>query len=293
MKKAPTRPVLRYQGAKWRLAPWIIGHFPQHRVYVEPFGGSASVLLRKPRSYAEIYNDLDKEVVSLFRILRDPESAARLIELLELTPYSRDEFVMAYQPVVDPMERARRLLVRAGMGFGNSSAINDNLHLSGFRPGTGFRSNSNRSNTHPGMDWRRHPGTLPAVIDRLRGVVVENMDALALMAQHDSAETLHYCDPPYVHSTRSKGNKDCAKHLYRHEMDDDGHRILATFLAGLQGFALVSGYRCDLYDEIFAGWQRVDKSCHADGARDRVESLWLSPRTSAAVQSPLFLEEAA
>ena len=88
----PTRPVLRYMGGKWRLAPWILRHLPPHRTYVEPFGGAASVLLRKPRAYAEIYNDLDGEIVSLFRVLRDPEAAAELVRRIALTPFAREEF---------------------------------------------------------------------------------------------------------------------------------------------------------------------------------------------------------
>ena len=85
------RPLLRYHGGKWLLAPWIISHFPAHRVYVEPFGGAASVLIRKERSYAEVYNDLDSEVVNLFRVLRaQPDD---LVHAIELTPFARDEFV--------------------------------------------------------------------------------------------------------------------------------------------------------------------------------------------------------
>ena len=82
------RPIVRYHGGKWKLAPWIIANMPQHRVYVEPFGGAASVLLRKPRAYAEIYNDLDGEIVNLFRVLRDATSAALLFAQVRLTPFA-------------------------------------------------------------------------------------------------------------------------------------------------------------------------------------------------------------
>src|SRR3954470_24963100 len=86
------RPALRYHGGKWKIAPWIISHFPPHRIYVEPFGGAASVLLRKHRAYAEVYNDLDDWAVNLFRLLGDEQSAERLRRLLELTPFARTEF---------------------------------------------------------------------------------------------------------------------------------------------------------------------------------------------------------
>ena len=87
-----SRSALRYLGGKWAIAPWIIEHMPAHRVYVEPFGGAASVLLRKPRSKVEVYNDLDDEIVGIFRILQNPVQWRELIRRLRRTPYSRREF---------------------------------------------------------------------------------------------------------------------------------------------------------------------------------------------------------
>lgn len=114
---------LRYHGGKWRLSTWIISHFPEHRIYVEPFGGSAAVLLNKPRSFSEVYNDMDSDVFNYFRVIRDEESRNKLIDLLCLTPYSRDEFNLAYEPTTEPIEKARRLIVRAQMGFGTAGAV--------------------------------------------------------------------------------------------------------------------------------------------------------------------------
>lgn len=253
---------MRYHGGKWKLARWILQHLPKHRVYVEPFGGGGSVLLQKPRSYAEIYNDLDGEIVNLFRVAReDGEALARAVEL---TPFARAEFAGAYQADGDPLEQARRTLVRAFMGFG-SAGVSGQV--------TGFRANSSRSGTTPAHDWMTFPEHLRAVVQRLRGVVIENRDALDVMRHHDCDEAVHYVDPPYVHSTRHMRERSKA---YKHEMTDQQHRELAEVLASLRGAVVVSGYRCPLYDEIFEGWQRVDAAAHADGARDRVESLWMS-----------------
>lgn len=95
--KAVKRPVMRYFGGKWKLAPWITSHFPPHRIYIEPFGGAASVLLQKQKAYAEVYNDRDGEVVNVFRCLRDPVRAAELERVIRLTPFARDELTMAHQ----------------------------------------------------------------------------------------------------------------------------------------------------------------------------------------------------
>lgn len=254
------RPLVRYHGGKWMLAPWIISHFPPHRCYVEPFGGGGSVLLRKPRAYAEVYNDLDGEIVNLFRMARDNGEALAL--LCELTPFARDEFALSYEASDDPLEQARRTLARSFMGFGS------NAH----NQVTGFRANSNRSGTTPSHDWMNYPDALRQTIQRLRGVVIENKHAVDVMKQHDAPTTLHYVDPPYVFSTRSDAGDD-----YRHEMSDEQHEELATALRGLTGMVVLSGYRSDLYDRLYDGWVRIDRAARADGASKRVESLWLSP----------------
>jgi DNA adenine methylase len=267
-----TRPVLRYHGGKWKLAPWIISHFPEHRVYVEPYGGAASVLLRKPRSYAEVYNDLDGEIVNLFRVLRNPAQARELVRLVNLTPFAREEFDLSYLEDGDPIEQARRTIVRSFMGFGSAAATG--------QP-TGFRGDSNRSGTTPAHDWANYPGVLTDIAERLAGVVVENRSALDVMQHYDKPEALHYVDPPYVFGTRSQ------KKAYRHEMTDDQHRELAAVLHSLKGNVIVSGYACPLYDDdLYPDWRRVERQTHADGARDRVEVLWLSPGIR--VQPSLF-----
>lgn len=268
---APTRPLLRYHGGKWRLAPWILAHIPPHRTYVEPFGGGASVLLQKPRSYAEVYNDLDGEVVNLFRVVR--ERGEELAQSCELTPFARAEFEQAYEDGESDLERARRTLIRSFMGFGSAGVTKQT---------TGFRANTTRAFTTPSHDWMRYPDHLRSVVQRLRGVVIENREALDVMLAHDGDDTVHYVDPPYVHDTRHHRSRAPA---YRHELTDQQHRALASTLHELRGSVVLSGYRCPLYDELYGDWHRVDVATHADGAKDRIETLWLSSRCP---QSGLF-----
>ncbi len=271
---APTRPALRWHGGKWRLAPWVISHLPTHRTYVEPFGGAASVLIRKPRAYAEIYNDLDDEVVDLFRVLRDPVQASNLQYLLRLTPFARAEFKAAYEPTDDVIERCRRLIIRSFMGFGsNAHASQAKGHRS-----TGFRASSSRSGTTPALDWANYPAALDALVERMQGVVIENRPAIEVMAQHDREGTLHYVDPPYMHETRAQGNKyDLGWRMYRHELTNDDHAELLDFLSNVAGMVVLSGYDAPLYNEMLADWCRVEKQTFADGARERTEVLWLNP----------------
>ena len=275
----PTRPLLRWHGGKWLLAPWIISHFPPHRIYVEPFGGAASVLIRKPRSYAEVYNDLDDDVVNLFRVLRNdpPENGYKLIDHLIHTPFARSEFDDAYLPTEDPVEAARRLIIRSFMGFGSDGH-------NGARP-TGFRANSNRSGTTPAHDWSNYPDALERIIVRLKGVVVEHRPALEVITQHDSPETLFYVDPPYVWATRSKAHNSSKKN-YRHELTDAEHEQLLDKLLSVAGMVVLSGYDTPLYAERLGDWYRTEKAAMADGAHERTEVLWLNPAASAGMSSP-------
>ncbi len=263
------RPVLRYHGGKWKLAPWLIDHFPMHRVYVEPFAGGASVLMRKPRSYAEVYNDRWDEVVRVFRVLRDPIKSSELAGLLRLTPFSRTEFDGAGSEAIallPELEAVRLTIFRSFAGFGSAAT---NAKYS-----TGFRSNSNRSGTTPAHDWLNYPKHLREFTARLSGVIIENRDALDLIPQHDSPETFFYVDPPYPHSTRNMQRGNAA---YECEMTDDDHRRLAGCLHQVQGKVLLSGYPCDLYDsELYRDWQRVEVAHLADGARQRTEVAWMN-----------------
>jgi DNA adenine methylase len=299
---ARPRPVLRWHGGKWKLAPWIISHFPEHRIYVEPFGGAGSVLMRKDRVYAEVYNDLDDVVVNLFKVLRDPAKADRLIETLRLTPFARQEFNEALEPAEDDVERARHLVVRSFMGFGSnahsSSPVAEKTAFKTYtRPhdqyrSTGFRANSNRSGTTPAHDWANYPDSLAQVVDRLRGVIIEKRDAADVMQQHDGPATLHYVDPPYLPETRSPANKYDLKHrMYRHEMTPDDHLELLAFIQGLQGMVVLSGYPHAMYDQALAGWQRVEREALADGARKRTEVLWISPNCRLPSWPELFRDD--
>lgn len=293
MSAQPMRPVLRYHGGKWRLAPWVIEHLPPHRTYVEPFGGAASVLMLKPRSYAEVYNDLDGEVVNVFRVLRDEDAANRLWKLLTLTPFARDEFNLAYEHSDDPLEQARRTILKSFAGFGSAS-IHDpapagmRTRASTWKAPTGFRCNSSRSGTTPAYDWAHYPWQIDAFVERLRGVVIENRDAADVVRQHDGPETLHYVDPPYVHETRSARRGERGKG-YAFEMTDGDHAALAAVLRGLEGMVVLSGYPCDLYDrELYPDWRRIARQHLADGAKRRTEVLWFNPAAAAALQPTLF-----
>ncbi len=270
----PERPVIRYFGGKWILAPWIISYFPPHKVYVEPFGGAASVLMQKKRSYAEVYNDLCGEIVSLFRILRDGYSSAKLEKALRLTPFARDEFNEAYEVSADPIENARRLIIRAYMGFGTDGHCTANGK-------TGFRANSNRSGTTPAHDWANFPGEIQKFTERLSGVVIENRPAIEIMKQQDGDETLFFLDPPYVHETRSK------KKNYNFEMTDDDHKELLEFIKTMKGMVILCGYKSEVYNQL--DWHSFDRPSFADGAKKRTETIWLNKAAmNAQAQTSLF-----
>jgi len=255
------RPVFRYYGAKWRIAPQIIAMMPKHEIFVEAFAGSAAVLLQKPRSQTEVYNDKWDEVTNCFRMLRDCGEV--LLRSISLTPYSRTEYDLAYEPTSDPIESARRFIYRSAAGIGTDSSTRRNGWKTTLDDGRYGRSKS----------WANLPDSVARVIERLQGVDIENRDAIAVMRQFDRVMTLHYLDPPYLASTRKAPREG-----YRHEMlGETSHRELLKFLRTLKGKVMVSGYPHRLYDQILKGWHRVA----LQGARDqtnekREEMLWMN-----------------
>lgn len=279
---APTRPLLRWLGGKYRLAPWIVSHFPPHRVYLEPFGGAASVLLQKPRAYNEIYNDLDGELVNLFMVLRGPDAPA-LLNRLRLTPYARQEYWAAFEPTDDPVERARRTIVRSHLAHGTGGARMD-------RP-TGFRTDGPSAGTNVAGEWAELPGALWSVIDRLRGVNIEQRPAIELVQRHSSSNVLVYLDPPYLPATRSTKSRKPGEryHTYAFEMSTDDHRELLAACRASDAMIVLSAYPDPLYDEFLPGWSCRRTAARAHRNSPRTECLWLNPAAIDQLgEGPLF-----
>lgn len=276
---APARPALRYHGAKWRLAPWILSHFPPlatYDVYVEPFGGSAAVMLRKERSPIEVFNDLDNDVVTFFRVLRDcPDD---LIRGIELTPFARREWEAAGEPTDNPVEQARRFYVRSYGSIAGPTAQwrtgwRRQKTLSLRADGTGAMTSAARvfaSTSH-----------LHVVAERLRGVFIEASDALDLIRDYDGDRALFYVDPPYPAAVR----KAWATTAYQHELSDDDHRELAAVLNACRGMVILSGYDSDLYRELFPSsmWVTVSRPARTNGRGSSMETLWLNQAVQGAI----------
>ncbi len=276
-EKPITRPALRYLGGKFRIAPWVMSFFPPHRCYVEPFGGAAGVLIQKQRAFAEVYNDLDGEIVNFFRVVRDPVMCAKLQQACLLTPYARDEFDIAYEPTDDPVEMARRLVVRAQMGFGSAGATKGT---------TGFRTDTMRAYGTAQHLWAEYPDSIAAVGERFRAVLIENRPAIDVMQQHDHHDTLHFVDPPYVHATRQMR----AKCGYRYEMTDEDHEELLGVLLDLEGMVVLSGYETELYNDMLGGWTKHTTTARASAGRGtvmRTEAVWINRACERALASAI------
>ena len=274
--RLPTRPVIRYHGGKWRIAPWIISHFPPHRVYVEPFGGGGSVLARKNRCPTEVYNDLDERVVNLFRVLRDQAGSAELIRRVCLTPFARAEYEdWCFEDPRDSIDSAHQMLCASW--FGQSSK--------GRNIRSGFDTRINPADGYCSREraYRALPEAIRSFSERFCGVIVERGDATKVMQRFDGPATLHYVDPPYITSTHSSK-------VYANYLTDADHAALGAVLLGLQGMVVVSGYPHPLYDEMFAGWKRREIKALADGALERTEVLWINPAAVAGSVQPCMLD---
>ena len=260
MDKLP--PLLRYFGGKYRDAHRIIAQFPPHEFYCEVFGGGASVLLQKDPSDFEVYNDLSGGVVNFFRVLRDRPT--ELIRAIEFTPYSRLEQKLAYEPTDNELESARRLYVRSWQSYSPDVIAGQNT---GWR--CQYQKHQGFNNVVKNFNRTDHLWILSA---RLKQVQIEQDDAVSVIQRYGrNSKALIYCDPPYVHSTRTESCN------YDHEMTDEQHRELAEALHSVEAMVLVSGYDCELYRELYKDWQCVTWTSLVNGLkRQATECLWMS-----------------
>lgn len=276
-KPAPWRPLCRWYGGKWTIAPWIIGMMPAHTRYVEAFAGAASVLMRKLPTKTDIINDLDGNLVEAFEMVRDPIQWPHLAFALLMTPFARAEFERSLEPCDEPLERVRRFFVRQAF------AVSTDRRNGGTNK-TGFRSFSDESRTAPMKDWKSFVDALGACRKRLQHVIIENRDAREVMKKHDGASTLHFVDPPYRMDTRRS-----TKRGYQHEMDEADHDRLLAFLCELKGMVIISGYPSPEYDAALPGWERHSRKATDLTGAQRTECVWLNP----AIQKARAIEAAA
>lgn len=260
-----------WYGGKATLAKWVIGHFPDHQVYVEPFGGAASVLVAKPPSPVEIYNDLDERLVNFFRVLQEPQSFTVLQRLLELTPYSRSEWKYRQNETKweNDMRSAADFFIHCRMargGFGGTT-ISSTLFAVSTRVRRGMCENVSK--------YLSAIEGLPELVERFRSVAIEGLPAEEIIQRYDGSDTLFYCDPPYLPETRSESTRK----VYAQEMSRRDHWTLLCCLLEVTGKVVISGYLHKMYDDMLDGWVRITKKTHTkinSKRSPRTEVLWMN-----------------
>lgn len=258
--KAP----IKYPGAKWSMAEWIVAKMPPHKVYLEPFFGSGAVFFNKPAVQYETINDIDDRVVNFFKVCRDrPEDLARAVAL---TPWSRKEFEAVQEeragqriPMTgDPVEDARRFVIRCSQGFGNKTADR-----------VGWKNTKHSAGPSNPRVWSALPDRIILVGERLKNAQIECRPAEELIPAYNAEDCLIYIDAPYPGKTR-KG-----KRLYFNEMmGDDEHEALLNLLLKHKGPVIVSCYRNQLYDDILKSWHVYEKAAQDAAGKKRTEAIW-------------------
>lgn len=250
------RAIIKYPGAKWRIADWIINAMPEHKSYVEPYFGSGAVFFRKSASRIETINDIDDDVVNLFRCIRDDADA--LCRAVALTPFSRAEYNASFSKSDEPIEKARLFLVRHWQAHGSRSCYR-----------CGWKNDVvGREYAYAAQYWHRLPAWIADIVERLKMAQIEQMPAVELIRRCNAPEVLIYADPPYLLSTR-KGKKQ-----YPYEMTEDDHVELLEALRQHQGTVMLSGYDNELYNDLLGGWGKIQMPARATGNKPRMETLW-------------------
>ncbi|MBL4951050.1 DNA adenine methylase [Neobacillus sp. YIM B02564] len=237
---------INWFGGKYYMANKIIEIFPEHKVFVEVFGGSGQLTFSKQPSEIEIYNDIDSGLVSFFSILRDDIKSKKLIDKIHLTPFSREEFYNCrdtWRQETDEIEKVRKWYVTVMQSFSTS--------MQSWKP---TKSKSRRGMAQSVSQWLGHiENNLPLAVERMKMLQVENVDFKELLKKYDSPDTLFYLDPPYIHETRKM------TYTYEHELENERHTELVKILLNLKGKCILSGYDHEIYNELIEhGWKKVN-----------------------------------
>ena len=251
---------IKYYGGKSYMTDIIISHFPKdYSIYIEGFGGGASVLFAKERDKLEIYNDLGRNVYSLFKVLSDKELFEQMKEKLDLTYYSSD---IRKEFIEDLKRNDLSLVDRAYKYFYvNRSSFNS---VGGFSTSLCVRRNMSKSVS----DYLSAIDGLSEVHNRLSSVIIENRNIFDLIEKYDDENTFFYLDPPYIHDTRSSGTE------YECEMSDEEHENFVNMLLNGKGKFLVSGYEHPIYRKLVDNGWNLYKYDSVNACSDRTECLW-------------------
>ena len=278
-----------WQGGKARIAHWIADRLPPHRVYVEPFAGTAAVLLAKAPAPIEVLNDANGDIIAVYRCLQDPVLMRRLWRRICWTPISRAEWERAKEPVTeDLVEQAARFVVRMVQGFGgkpNASAwgggMGDDIHL--------------RTD--------RFLRRLRPAAQRLHAVVLESGDWQTVVNRYERPDSVVYLDPPYL--TSADHNAYTMGTWGESEQAD-----LIEWALQTPAMVLLSGYDHPIYDALRnAGWHQEFRrlpvsvlgrtrasglaGSHLDAeAHYRNDGVWWSPRAWSQARRQMTLWDA-
>lgn len=253
--------VLKYPGSKWNIARQLVDLIPPHHSYVEPYFGSGAVLFSKPPSAIETVNDLDGDVVNLFRcIQQDSERLARLVMTI---PFSREVYDRQFEAdntYASRYQRAAGFLVRCWQGHG--------FRTNGYK--VGWKNDVvGRERAYALWNWYRLPEWIVEIAERLRKVQIENRPALEVMQRFDYPNVFMYIDPPYLLSTRT------AKQ-YRHEMMEADHEELLKAILRSRALIMISGYDSDMYNDYLQGWRKEYFDSCAEHGNPRKEVVWMN-----------------
>lgn len=225
---------IKWPGGKFYLTKFILEHIPEHKVYVEPFGGAANILINKQKSEIEVYNDIYFPIYCLFFVTKDNFMFEMLKHKLYFTLRSFEEYKKAVEILNnsnDVLELAWAIFVAAAQSHSGM------IHKTNW--GRFFESNMSTA-------WANTLSKLDIIHNRIKDVLLHNEDALSIIEKYDSKDTFFYLDPPYPKIVRSH------KKLYRHEFED--HEHLLKILKKVSGKFIISSYDNPTYDEYLLPW---------------------------------------